>query len=128
MELHETREIINLLNGIYQVASCNDDVINAWHEILKDESYKITRLAVIEMARQDERDKCELPAPGMIYRGIQKAKEIYEGIRQLAIDGVEYKNLVDTAQNLVSKEMYNKMLIMDNSEVKKLNIDDIAFI
>lgn len=126
MTKKEITEIIELLKGFYPNALPADDMIKAWANLIDGFDSKITKNAIVELASQDTRETADMPAPGVIYQAIKKAHTLYEGIKEIAKEGFEYENLNETAKNLVSKERYNKLLLMDGNEIDSVEIQDLA--
>lgn len=127
MTKKELTEIMELLQGFYPSNSLFvENMAKAWINLIGGFDFKIVKNAIVEFASQDVREINAIPAPGVIYQAIEKTYVLYEAIKQIAKEGLGYAELNETAKDLISKENYNKLLLMDASEIEKYDITKLA--
>lgn len=114
----ETIKILEMLDAFYasQKHDPKQQVI-AWHLILQEFDYEDAWNAVLNYARNDEREYASFPAVGVIVKEIRKAQKRKNSLVSEIILGVsygrEYTAISDEAKALISEERYIEWLNMD---------------
>lgn len=81
----------------------------AWHEIIGEYDYKTVERAIINYAREDERDYPVFPSPGQIIESINKEVNIPHAIWGRMANNCPYRELSARAKRLITQEEYESM-------------------
>lgn len=123
MNRTETLKIMAMLSAFYgEGKSDPEEMANAWYLILKDYDYDLTEKAVLEFARNDQRDYANFPPPGKLISEIEKQLGKYNLIVNSAFNKTPYRELPLDCQELVNHEKYKELLLMDSEEVRENRI------
>lgn len=103
-----------MLSAFYgQGKSDPEQMLNAWHLILKDYSCQECEKAVIQFAKSDCRDYATFPAPGVLIKKIEEEHQKEHKQKCLAwiniLNTDEYDQLIEEAKDWFSREQFNEL-------------------
>lgn len=122
MTKEETIKIMAMLNAFYAGGKGDPKLqAEAWHLILNRYEYGDAQVAVLNFAENDTRDYATFPTVGKIIDEIRKeVKRRKAPVGEITYSlqyGKPYLELSDTAQSIISEEVYNDWLSKDAEEL-----------
>jgi len=114
MSKKDTLKILAMLSAFYgQGKSDPEQMLNAWHLILKDYSYQECEKAVIQFAKSDCRDYATFPAPGVLINQIEETRKNEHSMKCAAwiniLNTDEYDQLTEEAKDWFPKERFEEL-------------------
>ena len=120
MTKDETIMILAMLSAYYGQGKADpNQMVSAWHLILREYEYGVAEKAVIEFARTDSRDYASFPSVGQIINAIEKQK----GYANLVFNSIwarqDYDTLPEGAQRLITWQRYNELKDIGYEELEQ---------
>lgn len=110
MTENETIKILAMINAFYGQGKADPEIMaNAWHMILKEYDFKTVESAVLNFAREDERDYPVFPSVGQILSSIKKEQNLGHAIWGRMANNDSYGELSERAQRLITEEQFYSM-------------------
>lgn len=110
MTITETIQALSIISAYYgQGKADTQTMAMAWHEIIGEHDYKTVERAIINYAREDERDYPVFPSPGQIIESINKEVNIPHAIWGRMANNCPYRELSARAKRLITQEEYESM-------------------
>jgi hypothetical protein len=110
MTIGETLQIMAMISAFYgQGKSEPKTMARAWHIVLKDYDFLTTEQAVVQFAKNDQRDYATFPSVGQIVAAVEKERKMPRLIHNMATMNELYSNLPDRAKELISESDFEKI-------------------
>lgn len=125
MSKAEVIKLLAMISAYYGQSKADAEMmVNAWHLLLKDYNYTIAEQAVLEYAKNDNREYSKFPNIGQIIGSIKEEEKCFTVIRNSAYYGKGYDELTERSKKWISKDRYEKLSKCPESYLLN-NLDEI---
>lgn len=111
MTVQETIVILAMLSAYYgEGKSDPEQMVPAWHVILKDYDFATAQIAVVNFAKTDYRDYATFPSVGKIVQAIDAERLKRRAVFNAALSEKPYEELDNQYREIVTEEQYRWMV------------------
>lgn len=110
MTKREVIKLLAMLSAYYGKSKADaETMVGAWYLLLKDYDYTIAEQAVLEYAKNDNREYSQFPKVGTVIESIKQEEQAFTVIRNSAYYGWEYDRLPERSKKWITEERYNRL-------------------